>query len=139
MTRKNDIDILAKTIYGEASGESLLGKKAVASVIMNRQRRNTWFTGKDIAETCQFCVEGSKFHQFSCWNEWDNSYKRIQKASAEDLAECRDIAEKYIDGVYNDVVCGCCHYHTKTSNPKWSRGVKPDFIIGNHLFYRKVK
>uniref|UniRef100_A0AAU8AUW0 Cell wall hydrolase n=1 Tax=Dulem virus 29 TaxID=3145747 RepID=A0AAU8AUW0_9CAUD len=134
-----DIEVLTKTIYGEADGETLLGKKAVASVIMNRYKRRTWFSGKTIAETCKFCVKGSKYHQFSCWNPFDKAYKRIMRASDEDLKECRDIAEKYINGTYKDVVCGCCHYHHVGINPKWARGIKPDFYIGHHLFYSKVK
>lgn len=136
---ENDIEILAKTIYGEADGEPRIGKMAVASVIINRYRRKTWFSGKTIAETCQFAVPGSKYHQFSCWNEWDRAYKRIQKAADEDLKECREIAEKYVKGEMKDVVKGCCHYHHVALSPKWAKGVKPDFEIGHHLFYSKVK
>ena len=31
-----DTDILARTIYGEARGESISGQEAIASVILNR-------------------------------------------------------------------------------------------------------
>ena len=46
---EHDIDILARTIYGEARGEKTAGKKAVACVIMNRYKSKKWFAGKTIA------------------------------------------------------------------------------------------
>ncbi len=139
MSRENDIDILARTIYGEARGENYLGKKAVASVIINRYKRKTWFSGETIAATCQFAVEGSKFHQFSCWNTWDKNYKIIKSVAPADMKEEVEIATGYVDGTLRDVVAGCCHYHVKGANPKWARGCVPDFEIGNHLFYSKVR
>lgn len=41
--KENDIDILARTIYGEARGETDLGKMAVASVILNRYKAKNGF------------------------------------------------------------------------------------------------
>ncbi len=43
-----DIDVLARTIYGEARGESISGMEAVASVVLNRvafskRRRRYWW------------------------------------------------------------------------------------------------
>ena len=32
----DDVEILARTIYGEARGESLSGQEAIASVVLNR-------------------------------------------------------------------------------------------------------
>ncbi len=40
-----DIEIMAKTIYGEARGEGEEGMEAVACVIMNRYNARKWFTG----------------------------------------------------------------------------------------------
>jgi len=37
--QQEDIDILARTIYGEARGEPVRCKEAVAAVILNRVRR----------------------------------------------------------------------------------------------------
>ena len=55
----SDLDILARTIYGEARGEKTVGKKAIACVVLNRYKSGKWFAGKTIAETCQ------KIYQFS--------------------------------------------------------------------------
>ena len=49
MYRSKDVDILARTIYGEARGESEIGKRAVASVILNRYKSGKWFAGDTIA------------------------------------------------------------------------------------------
>lgn len=135
--KENDIDILARTIYGEARGETDLGKMAVASVILNRYKAKKWFSGSTIAETCQFCVKGSKFHQFSCWNESDPNFKKLISVTNEDaqFSKCLEIAKKYISGELKDVVCGACHYHTVNVLPKWAKNKKADFLIGNHLFY----
>lgn len=135
MTRENDIEILAKTIYGEARGEPLLGQKAVACVIMNRYKARKWFSRPTIAETCQFCVKGSKWHQFSCWNEGDPSFKVIQKASEVQLLPFKNIAERFVDGQEKDFLCGACHYHALNCLPAWAKGKKADFMIGHHLFY----
>ena len=135
MSRENDIDILARTIFGEARGESAVGKKAIACIVLNRYKARKWFSGSTIAETCQFCVKGSKYHQFSCWNEDDPNCKRIKNASDVELAECREIAEKFVDGVEKDFLCGACHYHALGVNPAWAKGKKADFLIGHHLFY----
>lgn len=129
MTRENDIEILARTIYGEARGESSLGKKAVACVIVNRYKSKKWFAGKSIAETCQ------KKWQFSCWNENDPNRAKLLKASAVELGECLQIAERFVDGVEKDFLNGACHYHTTKIKPKWAEGKTADFLIGNHLFY----
>ena len=138
MTRINDIDTLARTIYGEAEGEPTLGKRAIASVVLNRYRRHTWFSGEDIAATCKFRVAGSKYYQFSCWN--DGRRRDIIEAATDDrLGECLQIAKGYVDGELADVVAGCCHYHTITSHPYWSKGLRPDFIIVKHCFFKKVK
>lgn len=135
MTRQNDIDILAKTIYGEARGESPMGKMAIACVVMNRYKAKKWFSRPTIAETCQYCVKGSKWHQFSCWNEGDPSFKAIQKATEVQLAPYKEIAEKFVDGVEKDFLCGACHYHAINVYPKWAFQKQPDFLIGHHLFY----
>ena len=47
---EKETDILARTIYGEARGESISGMEAVASVVLNRvafaKRRGRFWWGK---------------------------------------------------------------------------------------------
>ena len=39
----NEIDLLARTIWGEARGEGQTGMQAVANVIMNRVKKGGWW------------------------------------------------------------------------------------------------
>ena len=64
-TINHDVDILARTIYGEARGETDEGKRAVGLCILNRYKSKKWFSANTIAEVCQ------KPLQFSCWNKND--------------------------------------------------------------------
>ena len=49
---EKETDILARTIYGEARGESISGMEAVASVVLNRvafaKRRGCFWWGKEM-------------------------------------------------------------------------------------------
>lgn len=56
----DDVDILARTIYGEARSEGQEGMEAVACVVMNRYRAGRWFTG--------YLVYGSKKNSERCAN-----------------------------------------------------------------------
>lgn len=129
MTTTTDIDILARTIYGEARGEKTIGKKAIACVVVNRYRSGKWFAGKTIAETCQ------KKAQFSCWNVTDPNRQKILEASNLELGECLKIAEDFVTGKEKDFLCGATHYHAIGWAPSWAVGHRADFQIGNHLFY----
>lgn len=55
----DDVDIIARTIMGEARGESGQGKAAVGHVIVNRTKADKWYSGT-IFEVCR------KPFQFSC-------------------------------------------------------------------------
>lgn len=78
-----DTDILARTIYGEARGESISGQEAIASVILNRvafaKRRGRYWWGNTIAGVCLAPW------QFSCWNENDPNRKIIERADDADI------------------------------------------------------
>ena len=69
------IETLARTIYGEARGELVRGKEAVAAVVMNRVRRamerGGYWWGSTAEEVCL------RPWQFSCWNENDPNREKI--------------------------------------------------------------
>ena len=79
----HDIDILARTIYGEARGEIEEGKRAVGLCILNRYKSKKWFSANTIAEVCQ------KPLQFSCWNKNDPNCKKITTATDYHTKNCR--------------------------------------------------
>jgi spore germination cell wall hydrolase CwlJ-like protein len=67
-----DLVLLALTLWGEARGELLLGKLAVAYVICNRMRRLG----------CQISQIVLKPYQFSFWNTEDPSRWQISNIDA---------------------------------------------------------
>lgn len=138
----SDIDILARTIYGEARGEGIKGMEAVACVIMNRVRARKWFTGyvwengiqkPGIAQTCL------KRFQFSCWNKNDPNFWKVRLVTNDDkiFVECLKIAERAVAGNLKDFTGGAVFYHAKSIKPKWAEHKIPCFKTGNHLFYKE--
>jgi spore germination cell wall hydrolase CwlJ-like protein len=132
-----DVQILARTIYGEARGEyqqpngGLSALMAVANVVMNRVKQKTWY-GQTIIEVCQ------KPYQFSCWNIHDPNYELITKDVITDplYQICFDVADKVSTGQWPDVTQGCDHYHaTSIALPRWAQGLMVKAKIGHHWFY----
>lgn len=128
----HDIDILARTIYGEARGEIDDGKRAIGLVVLNRYRSKKWYSGNTIAEVCQ------KPWQFSCWNKKDPNCAKITTANESVLKPYWDLAERLVNGEYADITNGATHYHAKNCHPAWAKGKLPCAIIGNHLFFNNI-
>ena len=125
-----DVEILAKTIYGEARGEGLSGMEAVANVVMNRLRKKCWW-GRTISEVCL------KPKQFSCWNTGDpNAILLTRDLTADSLFQvCCRIAKRAMKGLLPDITKGSTHYHALSVNPAWANKLVPNIQIGRHLFY----
>ncbi len=134
-----DIDTLARTIYGEARGESVSGQEAIAEVVMNRvhfsKRRGRYWWGNTVSEVCRYPW------QFSCWNQEDPNYRVITRVPDTDLifCICKRIAARAVAGTLEDKTCGATHYHTKNVRPAWSVGKIPCAEIGRHFFYNDIE
>ncbi|OKH89136.1 cell wall hydrolase [Thalassospira sp. TSL5-1] len=132
------VDILARTLYGEARGEELAGIEAVAAVIVNRvafaKARGGYWWGNDIVSVCL------KKGQFSCWNAGDPNREKLLRVNDRDPAFrlCRRVARRALEGRLPDLVQGATHYHTAQSDPWWARGHVPLCDIGNHVFYAGI-
>lgn len=130
------IDVLARTLWGEARGEGVDGMKAVACVILNRvavaEKRGNFWWGRNVIQVCQ------KPYQFSCWNRSDPNFRKLQAVDEEDLyfATALRIARRAIAGSVKDNTGGATHYHADSIMPYWAKGEKPTATIGNHKFYR---
>jgi spore germination cell wall hydrolase CwlJ-like protein len=73
MTPEFEITLLALTVWGEARGESHIGKLAVAYVIKNRMRRRNVGVSRVVLSPWQF----------SFWNTEDPSRSRISEIDPE--------------------------------------------------------
>lgn len=134
-----DVDTLARTIFGEARGELVRGKEAVASVIINRVRRakdrGGYWWGDSVSAVCR------RAWQFSCWNENDPNREKIESVELDNkvFASCMRIARRAAAGVLNDPTGGATHYHARGIAPPWAQDRKPCAEIGNHLFYNNIE
>lgn len=137
--RALEIDVLARTLWGEARGEGEAGMIAVAHVILNRvkvaQLKGRYWWGNTVIQVCQ------KPNQFSCWNRSDPNFGKLQKVDENDRAFlkalwiARDVLDK--NGT-DDPTEGATHYHAANITPYWAKKEKPCAVIGRHMFYKLV-
>lgn len=133
------IDVLARTLWGEARGEGLKGMEAVASVVLNRvavaEHRGHYWWGANIISVCQ------KPYQFSCWNRSDANYRKLQAVTDKDIhyATAVRIARRAVAGTLEDATGGATHYHARGISPNWAKGRQPAAVIGNHIFYQLIE
>jgi len=136
-----DLEYLARTIAGEARGESFAGKIAVGKSIVNRFR----ISHRSESTIAGVCTEP---YQYSCWNTKDNNRAVIEKMSFVELMDlgCIAAALAAMDPSHLDETKGSTHYHTVKAPkgaikwpPVWAEGHKPAIQIGNHYFYNTVK
>ena len=77
-----EIDILARTLIGEAENQGQRGMEAVAHVVLNRlevsKYKKTFWWGNTIEEICLHPK------QFSCWNYSDPNRERMLNINPED-------------------------------------------------------
>lgn len=135
-----EIDVLARTIYGEARGEygrrdgGMAALIAVGNVVMNRLKAKTWY-GLTLKEICQ------KPFQFSCWNRQDPNRALITSSQIEQepiFKVCREVAQQVATHQWPDLTQGSDHYYALTLSkpPAWSQQEQPRFKLGQHVFFK---
>lgn len=129
-----DTELLARCIWGEARGEDLRGKVAVACVVLNRVANGIGWDGTDIKSVIL------NPHQFSCFNPADPNFQRIRapQMSGDQWRECLYVARAALDGLCVDLTRGATHYYADwlPIPPKWAAEMRLTVRIGRHLFYR---
>jgi N-acetylmuramoyl-L-alanine amidase len=132
-----EIDVMARTIYGEARSETQQGMEAVAHVILNRVKhaksKGGFWWGNDIVSVCQ------RPYQFSCWNLNDPNRAKLMAVTAQNkqFAICLRIARRAVYAqLGTDITLGADHYHTTAVAPFWSKGETPIAQFGTHVFFK---
>jgi hypothetical protein len=138
-----DQAILALTLYGEARGEPIEGRIAVACVIRNRLHdpKHRW------GDTYRAVCLGEA--QFSCWapKGGEANHKIVLDAAStlltktgvsELLEECAWVALGIGKGALLDNVRKANHYHTVglAPRPKWAQQFIPIAQKAGHVFYK---
>lgn len=127
------LEYFAKTVWGEASGESRRGQRGVACVIKNRVNMpsfpNTY--KKVVLEPLQFSV----------WNENSKRLKEMKNLKVdknETYAEIVDICREVMQPNHYDITFGADHYEAlpEDQEPSWADDTKRTVRIGNHEFYK---
>jgi len=136
MGQDRDVDVLARTLWGEARGEGAAGMVAVGWTIRNRAAKPGWW-GRDIVGVCQAPW------QFSCWNKNDPNYPFLSGAKqipAGEYLRAREAALAVISGSQPDPTSGATHYYATTmaKPPAWAAKAKRTATIGHHVFFRDV-
>jgi N-acetylmuramoyl-L-alanine amidase len=143
VTLTDPIDVLARTLWGEARGEDEAGRIAVANVVINRlalseKGKNVWW-GRDITGICL------SPYQFSCWLANDPNRPRLLSVTKEDpvFRECLAIASLAEDRVLIDNTGGAVSYLNdvlvralRGTLPKWADAMQETVRIRRHVFYK---
>jgi len=126
-----DLDKVVRTVYGEASGEGIIGQQAVASVIANRARQSG-MTPTDVV-----LAKG----QFEPWSD-PAARARMESLdpNSPEYKQLAAIVEPALKGQLADPTGGATHFYAPKaqaalgrSAPSWDDGTGRD--IGNHRFF----
>lgn len=135
-----DVEILGRTIYGEARGETWLGKVAVAWSMRNRVDLDLHGDGKPDWWGEGYEAVCLKPFQYSCWLATDPNREKLLRVTDADpfFRECLAAGAAVMAGVASDPAPGCTHYKVVTLPwPKdWGAEREPIRIIGHHAFYK---
>lgn len=137
-----DIDYLARTIYGEARGESETGQIAVGYVILNRSRtaskRPQFGDGTIKGAVLKHSDNG--VYQFTCWNPLDKNFRIISNPDLVgqlSFKKSLNSALKVLNAIVEDPTAGANHYYATTiPEPKWAKTALDKIQIGNHIFMK---
>lgn len=131
----SDQEIVARTLWGEARSQGVMGMVAVACVIMNRDSNPGWW-GRTLRGVCTSPM------QFSCWNDDDLQAEKIREPIITDLSyqAATVITEMLFHNAINDITNGADHYRAEYAHPAWADGKIPTYVCGTmgsrHLFYK---
>lgn len=129
-----DLDLLARTIWGEARGQPRAGQEAVANVIMNRVRSRR-YPSTPAAVVLQRA-------QFSAWNAGNPNRAKMEAVTDADpqFRLALDIARRALEGTLaQHVSADTLHYvNPRVSWPSWAQTASGALDIGDHRFLAGV-
>jgi N-acetylmuramoyl-L-alanine amidase len=131
--RPHSVDVMARTLWGEARSGGEVAMSHVASVIINRAEHPKWW-GKDVPSVCQAPA------QFSCWNKNDPNRVKLLAVTEDDaaFAIAVRVASAAISKRLPDATSGADSYCalSMARPPAWANRAKETFRDRWHVFYR---
>lgn len=129
-----DRDLLIKTVYGEAGGESDLGKAAIAHAILNRVSSGGY--GQGVSGVVLAGVPNPRdaargYHEFSPWNPPGVPEGQAAKLNALPTADPKtynqigNIVDQVYSGTGGDPTFGATHYYGYMPHPPTGPGWAP--------------
>ena len=126
----NALTCLTQAVYYEAANEPMMGRRAVAQVVLNRMRHPAYpksvcgvvYQGWERTTGCQF--------SFTC----DGSL--LRHPAARSWSEAQDVARAALSGYVEPAVGTATFYHADYVLPKWAFTLNKIQQIGAHIFYR---
>lgn len=116
----NEILCLSAIMFGEARGETDVGKVAVAYTAINRKADPNY--PKNICEI----MKQPKQYQFI------DDYGMPTKSQ---IAYLEPLAKAILDKRISDPTRGAKWYHTRQVKPIWAKQKEIKLALGNHIFY----
>jgi len=130
------VDVMARTVWGEASGTGAAGMRHVAAVIMNRVHNPTVWGG-DIVEVCL------SPNQFQVWNTNSPALARITKVTVSDpwFLIALGIAHAAVAGKLVDETYGADAFFAISMKhpPSWTKRARHTYSDGWHSFWKILR
>ena len=114
------LSCIAMAVYFEARGESIMGQRAVADVIMNRVSDPRW-----PSSACEVVKQARQFSFYKAGSEYKTDLSLYARAEA--------IARGAMDG--DTLNTGALYYHSTEARPVWRHELEVLGTIGRHVFY----
>lgn len=122
------LDLLARTLWGEARGQPPRVLEALACLALNRQRRSSG------AALSAILTDPA---QFPCWDLGAEGALALATADASDpaFALALRVARRALAGTLSDPTGGAWRSHRSGECPAWADGLAPVAEAGPFLFY----
>lgn len=141
-----DVDILARTIYGEArsEGQPEVGRLEPEQVAVGLVIRRRWRARRCAGSIASICQAPA---QFSAWNMDDPNRARMERVDLSDphFRECTIAALAALDASdaqEAELTQFADHYMTRAvferDPPAWVRGKTPCAELGAHVFFNDI-
>ena len=129
----SDLEIIARTAYGENRGGGSVGMQSVINVIFNRTNHGFEDSAREV------CLAPK---QFDCWFPDTEDYRATVNAPDDDpsMVIALKLTQEAINGTLTDITNGACYYFAASMKqwPHWAIGHTPCATIENQLFFNDI-